>query len=230
MKDLAPLIQTVLWVGLIGGIVWRYHKKIHSLLEAIQKRIESGSGIKAGPFEIAAGLQPQNPEQQKKNITQEISEATEGEPSEAMPIVSPSAYAPRDDLRTSYLQAEDLALRAIQAEYNIPISRQLQAGRDMQFDGFFAKGGTAHIVEVKYSRRPYPTRQIQQIVEKIFAGIGRYGWRNVKVIIAIVYGDSSIDLNQEKGRLLKAVEDYEGAMEIRCFSFEQLAQQFGVSP
>ena len=41
MKEIAPLIQTVLWVGLISGIVWRYHKQIHSLIEAIQKRIES---------------------------------------------------------------------------------------------------------------------------------------------------------------------------------------------
>jgi hypothetical protein len=229
MKDLAPLIQTVLWVGLIGGIVWRYSKQIHALLEAIQKRIESGSGIKAGPFEIAALLQPQNPEQQKKNIIQEISEATEVESSVTMPPISPSTFVSRDDLRTRYFQAEDLALRAIQAEYNIPISRQLQAGRDMQFDGFFAKGGTAHIVEVKYSQRPYPTNQILQIVDRIFAGIGRYGWRNVKVIIAVVYGDSSIDLNQEKGRLLKAIEDYKVAVEIRCFSIEQLAQQFGVT-
>jgi len=142
---------------------------------------------------------------------------------------SPSTFVPRDDLRTSYFQAEDLALRAIQAEYNTPISRQLQAGRDMQFDGFFAKGGTAHIVEVKYSKRPYPTRQILQIVDKIFAGIGRYGWRNVKVIIAVVYGDSSIDLNQRKDDSSKTIEDYEVAVEIRCFSIEQLAQQFGVT-
>ena len=229
MKEIAPLIQTVLWVGLISGIVWRYHKQIHSLIEAIQKRIESGSGIKAGPFEIASELQPQDPEQQKKNVTKEISETTEGEPFVKPPVSAPT-LALRRDLQTRYFQAEDLALRAIQAEYDIPIGRQLQAGRDMQFDGFFARGGTAHIVEVKYSQRLYPTRQIQQIIEKIFAGVDRYGWRNVKIILAIVYEDSSIDLKQEKERLRKALEDYEEAVDVLCFSFEHLAQQFGVSP
>ncbi|MRR17463.1 MAG: hypothetical protein EG826_13500, partial [Deltaproteobacteria bacterium] len=185
MKDIAPLIQTILWVALIGGIVWRYHKQIHALLESIQKRIDSGSGIKAGPFEIAAMLQPQNPEQQREKITQEISEAAKVEPT---PSSTPVKLEPQYDLRTRYLQAEDLALRAIQAAYNIPISRQLQVGRDMQFDGFFAKDGTAHIVEVKYAQRPYLKSQFLQVVNKIFAGIGRYGWRNVKVIFVIVYG------------------------------------------
>lgn len=226
MKDLAPLIQTGLWVALISGIVWRYHKQIHALLEAIQKRIDSGSGIKAGPFEIAAMLQPQSPEEQKGKIIQEISDATKAE---SMPSLSPPMLEPRDDLRTRYFQAEDLALRAIQAEYNTPISRQLQVGRDMQFDGFFAKGGTAHIVEVKYTQRPYPKSQFLQVVNRIFAGIGRYGWRNVKVIIVVVYGDSSIDLNQEKKRLINTIEDNKVTVEIRCFSFEQLARQFGVT-
>jgi hypothetical protein len=224
MKDLAPLIQTVLWVVLIGGIVWRYHKQIHALLEAIHKRIDSGSGIKAGPFEIAGMLQPQNPEQQREKIIKEISEATNVE---SMPTLSPPKVEPKNDLRTKYFQAEDLALRAIQAEFNIPINRQLQVGRDMQFDGFFAKEGTAHIIEVKYTQRPYPKSQFLQVVNKIFAGIGRYGWRNVKVIIVLVYGDNSIDLNQEKERLINTIED--NNVEIRCFSFEKLAHQFGVT-
>ena len=199
------------------------------MLKAIQKRIESGSGIKAGPFAIESELQPQDPEQQKKNVTKEISEATEGEPF-VKPPKSTLTLAPRGDLQTRYFHAEDLALRAIQAEYDIPIGRQLQAGRDMQFDGFFAKGGKAHIVEVKYSQRLYPTRQIQQIIEKIFAGVGRYGWRNVKIILAIVYEDSSIDLKQEKERLRRALKDYKEVVDVLCFSFEHLALQFGVSP
>jgi len=52
MEHISSLIQTVLWVGLIGGIVWRFNKPIYELLSALYSRIEAGSTIKAGPFEL----------------------------------------------------------------------------------------------------------------------------------------------------------------------------------
>ncbi|MDD2901646.1 MAG: hypothetical protein PHU44_04365 [Syntrophales bacterium] len=227
MKDIASIIQTILWVGLIGAIFWRYHRQINSLLDAIQKRIEAGSGIKAGFFEISP-LLSQDPEQQKKKIDEEISEVIESAESKEA-IESPLSLEKLDDLRTRYFQAEDLALRAIQAEYGIPIVRQVQVGQDIGFDGFFAKGGTAHIIEVKYSQRQYRTNHIWQVLERIFARIGRYGWRNVKVILAVVYAGGSIDLEKEHGRLIEAVRGFEGAVDVRCFSLQKLAEQFGAS-
>lgn len=224
---MASVIQTILWVGLIGAIIWRYHRQISALLEAIQKRIDAGSGIKAGPFEIAP-LQSQDPEQQKKKADEEISEVIESaETAEA--IESPLLSEKYDNLRTRYFQAEDLALRAIQAEYGIPISRQVNVG-PIGFDGLFAKGGTGHIIEVKYSQRLYPADHIRELAERIFSVIARYNWRNVKLIIAVVYGDDSIDLEKERGRLLGSLNTFEGVVDVRCFSLKKLAEQFGASP
>lgn len=229
MKEIVSLIQTILWVGLIGGIVWRYHKQIHALLEAIRERIESGSGIKAGPFELASQMQPQDPEQQKKKLAQEMSEASEDRAS-GEASVSPLTLPPGEDLQTRYTLAEDLALRAIQAEYGVPIGRHLQIGLDLQIDGFFTRGGMAHIVEVRYTHRPYSVHHLQQIVDRILGSISRHGWKNVKAIVAIVYGDDSIDVEKDTERLLRSLGGCKARVDIRCFGFQQLAHEFGVSP
>src|SRR5436309_3289517 len=62
MDHIAPLIQTALWTGLIAGIVWRFHLAIHGLLTALQKRVETGSTLKAGPFELIDRLHPLKPD------------------------------------------------------------------------------------------------------------------------------------------------------------------------
>ncbi len=56
MEHISPLIQTVLWVGLVAAIVWRFHIPIYGILAALQKRVESGASVKAGPFEISERL------------------------------------------------------------------------------------------------------------------------------------------------------------------------------
>ena len=99
----------------------------------------------------------------------------------------------------------------------------------MQFDGFFAKDGIGHIIEVKYSQRPYSVKMIQQSVDTILSRIGRYGWRNVKLILALVYAGNSIDLEKEKESLSVPFRDYPWSVEVRCYSLQQLAQQFGFS-
>ncbi len=233
MEHIAPLIQTTLWVALIGSIVWRYHKQFGSLLDAIQKRIESGSKIKAGPFELEETLRPQVPEQQRLELDRNISDVAESEPVGTQAPVTPSNSLPLQAdtsiIRTRWLQAEDLALRAIQSEYGVPMTRQLQAGSDMQFDGFFAKNGTGHIVEVKYISRPNRRPVLEQTADKIFASVGRYGWRNIKLVIVLVYADDSIDLSKEKERFALRLMKYEGKVEVRCYHFNELAKQFGIT-
>lgn len=230
MEHIASLIQTILWVALTGGIVWRYHNQIGALLDAIQKRIESGSKIKAGPFELEGALRPQAPEQQRTELEKNVTEVNE---TELVGSAAPSGLLlPQTDtatIRTRWLQAEDLALRELQAEYGIPMSRQLKAGNDMCFDGFFIKNGTGHIIEVKYISQPNRRPVLEQIAEKIFAFAGRYGWQNIKLIIVLVYADDSIDLVKEKERFIMRLEKYEGKVELRCFSFNKLAQQFGIT-
>jgi hypothetical protein len=67
MKELVPLIQTVLWVGLISAVLYRYHDLIEALITSVKTRIDSGGSLRVGPVELAAIAKPQDPEQQAKN-------------------------------------------------------------------------------------------------------------------------------------------------------------------
>ena len=165
MEHIAPLIQTVLWVGLIAGIVWRFHAPIYGLLVALQKRIETGSNVKAGPFEISDQLKPQDPASQKEKAaveTQEVLEAQEKLSPAAAPAISIST-----SIQARYFQAEDMVLRAIQAEYGAPINRQVTAGRDSGFDGLFITSGRTNVVEVKYIAGKGQNQRIKATIQRL---------------------------------------------------------------
>jgi hypothetical protein len=86
MEHWAPLIQTFLWVGLIGGIVIWANKPLLGILTALHKRIEGGSDITAGPFSVK-DLKPQPPDQQMQKAKAEIISA----PTEPEQLPAPEA-------------------------------------------------------------------------------------------------------------------------------------------
>jgi len=226
MEYVAPLLQTFLWVCLVGGIIYRYHEAIDSILQALQNRIESGSGLKVGPVELQESLKPQNSEQQRKRVEQEVTQLINVETKSE--LAAKALDNSSTTLRSIYLQAEDLALRAIQSEYKTPLNRNLQAAPDFGFDGFFVHNGKGHIVEVKYSSLRFPPPLAKETVDRIFSRIKGYGWKNVRVILVIVHADESLDLVKEKDRLLKAIENYGDQVELKCYSMSKLGNQFGL--
>ena len=235
MKELAPFFQTALWFMLIIYVLLKYHKNIKSLLESIQKRIDEGGGIKTGLFELPAMLKPQSPALQKvkaKEAKEEMQEEIQSVEVEGTGISADASVSPvtvlTGDIKRQYFLAEDLALRAIQIEFGVPIGRQMRAG-NLALDGYFALGGKVCIIEVKYANKHYPSLRIQQTVHKIFERISRYGWRNVKLILVVVYGDNTIDLNKEKKNIMDALTQFEDKVDVRCYSLDQLSEEFGLS-
>ena len=227
MQYIAPLIQTVLWVALIGGIVWRFNKPLHGLLSALQKRVESGSSIKAGPFELIDQLRPQAPEKQKQKVEAELIEATPTDAAvqlDANPALPPGMKTSQQSI---YFQAEDLALRAIQAEYGKPISRQLTAGADVGFDGVFTVDGRLNIVEVKYVRDVKTISRLRISLERLVNVIARYNWKNVQLILVVVF-ERAEDVPNADIPLLHAVKDLEVTVLVRPFALKELQRRFGV--
>jgi len=225
MEHVAPLIQTVLWVGLIGGIVWRFHAPIYGLLTALQQRVESGSTVKAGPFELIDQLRPQEPEKQKQKAEAEVLEALPPQPEStlaapALPRLVPTRQA-------VYFQAEDLALRAIQAEYGQPISRQVTAGSDLGFDGVFTVNGRLNIVEVKYVREINAIPRIRSSLERLASAIQKYNWRNAQVILVLVF-EREEDVTKADMYVLQATKDLGVPVTTRPYSLPELQRRFGL--
>jgi len=218
MEQIIPLIQTLLWVGLIGSIIWRFNQPIYELLVALRKRIETGSDLKVGPFEITQQLTSQDITTQKTKANTELVELSR---------TATSTLAKPSNLQARYYQAEDLALRAIQADYGIPISRQVTGGTDTGFDGAFSINGQLHIVEVKYTYHKISVQTIRDIINGIITSLEHYQWHNVRIILALILEDHENLIVSEQ--LLKEIaESYQFKIDIRNYVFSELQEQFGM--
>ena len=225
MEHIAPLIQTVLWVALVAGIVWRFHVPLYGLLAALQKRVEGGSNIKAGPFELTEQLKPQDPTSQQAKVATEVQEALQAD--QPSPPTSDATAQRRVSVQARYFQAEDLVLRAIQAEYGAPINRQVTAGRDDGFDGLFMASGRTTVVEVKYISGSAPGHRFQQTIQRITGAIQQYGWSNAQIVLALVF-ERSEDLGKTRERLSLMFAKNPVPVVVRCFTLAELQSQFGV--
>lgn len=227
MEHIAPLIQTVLWVGLISVVLWRFYAPIHGLLVALQCRVEAGSNIKAGPFELTEQLKPQDPITQKQKAESEIAETLED--IRVPEITGLSQENSRKAIQARYFQAEDLVLRAIQAEYGATISRQVTAGSDLGFDGAFVTNGRLNIVEVKYLRGPSGNvSRLRQSLERLVSTVSSYGWKSAQIILAVVF-----EREEEVARANEILKALTSGMSIpivvRCYSLSELQRRFGIA-
>jgi len=222
MQYIAPLIQTVLWVGLIAVLIWRFNKPLYALLAAFRDRVERGSAIKAGPFEISE-LRPQPLDAQREKMASEIHELRKV-PSNTTPH---NRSFSTDSLQGRYLQAEDMALRAIQAEYGVPLNRQVTGGADKGFDGAFALGGSLYVVEVRYSFHQITAQVIKASIERILLSFEKYHWKNTHILIVLVYEEPP-GMVVDDQKLQEISRSYSVPIIIKTYSFEKLEQQFGL--
>ncbi|HSD17492.1 MAG TPA: hypothetical protein VLC71_09595 [Thermomonas sp.] len=234
MEHIAPLLQTLLWVLLVGGIAFRFHKPIHELLEALADRIKKGSDIKAGPFSVT-GMQPLPPKDQAARANEEIAESlrasTEHEQTDTPQIESRPAPTPiptaSPQYRAKYFQAEDLALRAIEAEFGKPINRHVTAGQDKGFDGTFVLEGRLNIVEVKYVTGHSSPDFFRAALQQIESVINQYHWRSVNIVLAVVVDQTSYteDVRRVATRL---ADEAQVPTAVRVYPLSELQTKFGV--
>ena len=169
---------------------------------------------------MGADLRPLTAEDQCRRLEREVSEIVEDEAGGSLHDIPL--------LRSRVAQAMDLALRALQVDYNVPVQRQLKYGPNLRFDGFFVKGSSEYMVEVKYCRsRANPVR-LAESAQPLSAGITHYGWREVRIVLAVVFDDPKVDLAAEKRRLLDSLGIINAKLELVCNNFETLADRFGV--
>jgi len=131
-------------------------------------------------------------------------------------------------LKAKYFQAEDLVLRAIQAEYGATISREVTAGADMGFDGVFVTNGRLNIVEVKYLRGPSGNvSRLLPSMERLVNSIVCYSWRNAQIILAVVF-EKAEEVPRATELLKRLTSEMAIPVVVRCFALAELQARFGV--
>lgn len=240
MEHWGPFLQTVLWVGLIGGIAWRFHKPIQQLLEALTERIKSGSDITAGPFSVRS-LQSLSLQEQAVRANLEIEEANAAANAPALPAPDgeapapaptttppPTTPAPTPQFRARYFQAEDLALRAVQAEFGEPISRQVSAGPNQKFDGAFVHNNRMNIVEVKYVSKPPPKALLQQLLHSVQSYVVGHNLKSVNLVLVAVV-DRTSDVEATLKRFTAIADEASIPTVVRVYALSELQAAFGIA-
>lgn len=230
MQYIAPLLQTLLWVGLVAGIVIRFHKPIHGLLGALQLRIEAGSTIEAGPFKLGSDVKPTPTAQQRERSEIELAQIVNEQLTDPVTPGTPSlpAQAEPTKLRSRFFQAEELALRALQTEFNAPINRQVSIGPGLEADGAFIKNDELHLVEVKFIVRPKNARStIERTLSHYQRGFGATRRRTVVIVLALVFEYES-DVTPSTLEFQEIANSTALRVEVRGFSLKQLQTAYGL--
>lgn len=229
MQFIAPLVQTILWVSLVAGIVIRFHRPIHGILNALRRRIEAGSAIEAGPIKLGAEVKPANLAQQRERSDAEINQIIRDQlgRSTSDEILDPEVRIEQRNLRSQLFQAEELALRAIQAEYNSPINRQVTIGPNIKADGAFIYLDELHLVEVKLIINPEnATNTVARTLENYNRSFGPTRKKSVVIVLVLVY-ESRENIKQFNAKFLELAGKSDLRVKIFGYSLSELQAIYG---
>lgn len=222
IQYVAPLLQTLLWVLLISGALWRFNRPLYDILTAIGRRIGDANSIKAGPFEFSGQLKSQDENQQRERTEQEATELL-ATPTDQSPEVLATQI---ENARARVLLAEDLALRAVQAEYRVPMLRQVTAGSDSGFDAVMLDRHRMTVVEVKYASGVLNVERIHERIMSLDRSIQNYSWPGSGIILAIVFEQE--DQKDESRHLDYLARATASAFNLKVYSIGELERKFGV--
>jgi len=131
----------------------------------------------------------------------------------------------------SYMQAEDLAIRALQAEYKVNFIRNVSAGPGLEFDAVFTFDETIYVVEVKYVRSEITHRHINSTIEasfKLRSEKAKNKWSKVRMLLVFVL-DEGVPVDSLDGHMTSLLSSSAVEVTTRFFSLAELRQRFGVS-
>jgi hypothetical protein len=220
MSAWVPLLQTAVWVGLIVWLVLRYKEQATSILVAVQKRIEHGSSVKAGPFEIGESVKTQSLPEQKARLHDEANDSGESA------VITPPKLRTE---RTKHLLVEELAIRKVQAEFGTPVTRQVTIGHGIGLDGMFTKGGAAFGIEVKYIRNEQFHHHWIAAMDRVFRSIENLGWRRFTFIFVVVFERRELMSPAMLQGIQREMADYGEKVIVRYYALVDLEADFGIS-
>ena len=248
MAAIASLLQTCVWAGLIIWLVRIYGDAIRRAVEALIKRIEGGDNFEAAGIKLFAPTS-QSTSEQAMRVNQEVLEAStpvavvddeEAKCKNATSVGSsldeqrgessnPSQLN-QEPLPLRFLQAEDLALRSLQAQRGRPIQRQVKLFDCIQCDGLFEDGGVTNIVEVKLVKEMARIRVTLPVwvdrTRRLIESQGSVNMLKFRIIVVLVFPHDIQAL--EAAKLSASLRNDAIPLEVVTFSERALRAEFGV--
>lgn len=151
-------------------------------------------------------------------------------------------------VRETYIIAEDLVLRELEAEFGTPIQRRVRFWNNpsIQFDGAMILGSKFVVIEIKYTRKGVLSSDALASIQKIINSASDFfncfpqqtmgavmkdcelpdiGIKNFRMIIAIAYeGQRQERLREQMDKVV--VKNH--FIDYRLYNFDDLKKQYGV--
>jgi hypothetical protein len=233
-----PLAQALVWPLFTLLLLWFFRNPVALILESVRKRIESGSAVKAGPFELAQ-LVPSTTKEfvEKRNTEIEAAEAAvQNEPSTEGKKEGVSAKELiKKDVRATYILAEELAMRKLASSLNLRIERDVRLkNSSFVFDGVALQNGRFTAIEIKFFRRTFAMRQLLKSsldrLNTFFISLDDDAKRNFSVILAIVVGpEYGSGTSQIPKRASEVIAEFDFPIHIVTYELDALESEFEVT-
>lgn len=171
------------------------------------------------------------PNEQKARLEEEVKQLEE---TGAQAGVSPDEqFRPlsREEVRLNVSLAEDLAIRALEQELGVSVSREVavRAGDGwINLDGAVARGDELVAIEVKHvTGGRLAIFQIEHLLD-LLSKLPFERFRRVSLMILIVSEDSEEEDQRLEQQLLQAIEPFEVPAQLRFLKLGNLKDQFGL--
>lgn len=219
--QLFGFLSTLIWAALIATLIFAFRKHVSVFLTNLNARLAGGSSIEMPWLKLGA-VTSQSPEQQAAGIDKAIRQPT----GDGTQDLEPRVVEDSDKEKARFLAVEDLALREVQAEFETPISRQIQAD-GQPFDAMFAVGQVAYLVTVADLSGAKTSKFALTVVSMLAQPISKTGWKNARGLLALVYESADVDLLQQKEIFLKQAKLMIVPIEIRTYKLQDLEAKYG---
>ena len=224
LAPFVPLFQTLLWIVFALGLLFCFRRQTLSILRAIQRRIETGATVKAGWFELSEQIRPQTPEAQRKRLDDETKEVLGSQ----LKSQATETTTKPEDVRSQVVQSEDLAIRALQDEFGVPVNRQVTVGAGTPFDAAFFKDGMLFLVEVKTFLRPVDRLALQNTIARLIGYSDALPNLPKRYLLALVFRTEA-EITQNEEKVILALGNFGSKVEVRMYVLRELQVKFGAA-
>lgn len=218
VDSLIKLISSLIWPLVIIYFLWRFRPELAALINRTRQ-------VKIGDNHLLADLHTTPPAVEADKATREYEDLKQEGSSDNNTTQSTAGKLIQ---KKDFLLIEDLALRAVQADYATPIRRHLTGGRDPGFDGVFSINDTLIIIEVKYFRNKIISSKVQETVHKLECLVRQYGWPKVQLMLVVVYDNINDSLSQSN-ELIKHAKTEVLPVIVKTYLLQDLEARFSVN-